>query len=113
MPNPTNFQDNAAELLQILFACGPSNVVPITFASAITLPAPSAASIQTLTMTGASTITLPAPVAGGEFEVVIKQDATGSRVATWAATSGSVLWQGGSHTLTTTNWYGVLQKAFA
>lgn len=120
-------EDNAELLLGKLFLEGPDNVVAIPFAAAITLDEPNVASVQTVALTGNSTLTLPAPVAGAEFTLYLTQDATGSRLVTWAATSGAVKFSGGSHTVSTavnaidqvefqsdgTNWYGNLLKAFA
>lgn len=118
---------NAAEgLIQHLATQGPGNVVPLTYAASVTLLEPASGSIQTITLTGNITFTFPAPVAGGEFTAIIKQDATGSRVATWAATSGSVVFSSASKTLSTTanavdtiqawsdgtNWYVNLFKGF-
>ena len=78
--------------------------------------------VTTVTISANTTFTLPAPVAGARLELIVTQDATGSRTATWAATSGSVLFTGGTKTLSTTasyvdkvsfvsdgtNWYGTL-----
>jgi len=127
MPLTGGVQDNAEELLQILYNNGPGNFVVTTYAAAVTLQAPNLASIQQITLTGNITLTLPAPIPGGQFDLYLIQDATGSRLATWAATSGAVKFTGGSKTLTTTaaaidqasfssdgvNWYGTLNKAMA
>ena len=45
----------------------------------------------TVTLTKATTITLPTGRAGGRLVLQITQDATGSRVATWAAQSGQAV----------------------
>lgn len=73
--------------------------------------------VQKLTMTASSTITMPTAVAGKSFVIMLKQDGTGSRLATWS----TVLWPSGTApTLTTaanktdmfsffsdgTSWYG-------
>lgn len=75
--------------------------------------------LQILTMTGNCTFTFPTAVAGKSFLLLLKQDGTGSRLATWPA---AVKWPSGSApTLTTTanrldrlsfvsdgtNWYGI------
>lgn len=120
-------QDNAEELLALLYANGPSNVVPLTNSAAIAFADPSVGSIQTVTIAQNTTFTFPAPRAGAEFQAVIKQDATGSRLATWAVGTGAVVFTGAVKTLTTTasavdsfqawsdgtNWYVNLFKGFA
>lgn len=59
-----------------------------------------AASILDLTLTGNCVLTFPAPAAGGQFTLMLKQDATGSRAVTWPST---VRWAGGTApTLTAT-----------
>lgn len=84
------------------------------------------ASVQILTLTGNCTYTFPAAVAGKSFLLVQKQDATGSRTATWPA---AVKWPSGTApTLTATanksdvfgftcdgtSWYGrVIGSAYA
>ena len=85
-----------------------------------------AASVQILTLTGNCTYTFPTAVAGKSFLMVQKQDATGSRTATWPA---AVKWPSGTApTLTATaskadifaftcdgtSWYGrVIGSAYA
>ena len=84
------------------------------------------ASVQILTLTANCTYTFPAAVAGKSFLLVQKQDATGSRTATWPA---AVKWPSGTApTLTATanksdvfgftsdgtSWYGrVIGSAYA
>lgn len=84
------------------------------------------ASVQILTLTGNCTYTFPTAVAGKSFLLVQKQDATGSRTATWPA---AVKWPSGTApTLTATasksdvfgftcdgtSWYGrVIGSAYA
>jgi hypothetical protein len=51
------------------------------------------ANIQDITLTGNCAFTMPTPVDGKAFTVRLRQDATGSRTATWDA---SVAWVGGS-----------------
>ena len=59
-----------------------------------------AASILDLTLTGNCVLTYPAPSGGGQFTLLLKQDATGSRTVTWPST---VRWAGGTApTLTAT-----------
>lgn len=88
-------------------------------------------STTTVTLTKPTTLTLPTARPGGRVVLQITQDATGSRVATWAAQSGqAVKFAGGSSggILTTTaaatdvavfdsydgtNWIGRLTKAVA
>lgn len=74
-----------------------SNVV-VTSGAAQTLP--DATNIHRVTLSANCTFTFPAAAAGKEFDVVLTQDATGSRLATWPAT---VKWAAGTApTLTTT-----------
>lgn len=49
--------------------------------------------VQILTLTGNCTFTFPTATAGRGFLLLLKQDATGSRTATWPA---SVKWPGGT-----------------
>ena len=49
--------------------------------------------VQIITLTGNATITMPAAVSGKSFTILLKQDATGSRTVTWAAT---VQWPSGT-----------------
>lgn len=49
--------------------------------------------VQILTLTGNCTFTFPTATAGQSFLLVLKQDATGGRTVTWAA---SVKWPGGT-----------------
>lgn len=75
-------------------------------------------SVQVLTLTGNCTFTFPTATAGKGFILLLKQDATGSRTATWPA---AVKWPAGTApTITATaskldkyvftadgsNWYG-------
>lgn len=77
-----------------------------------------AGTVQVLTLTGNCTFTFPTATAGKSFTLLLKQDGTGSRTATWPA---SVKWPGGTApTITSTaskldkyvfisdgtNWYG-------
>lgn len=65
-----------------------------------TIPAPTVAGINYLTLTANCTLTFPTPVAGQSFTLVLKQGGSGSYTITWPAT---VLWDGGTDpTLTTT-----------
>lgn len=61
--------------------------------------ADTAASILDLTLTGNCVLTFPTPAAGGQFTLLLKQDATGSRTVTWPST---VRWAGAAPTLTAT-----------
>jgi len=60
--------------------------------------------VQRVTLTSASVaITLSGATAGGTYALEVVQDATGGRVATWAASPGAVVWAGGvTPTVTTT-----------
>ena len=51
------------------------------------------ANVQFVDMTGNVTFTLSNPISGFAYTLVLKQDATGSRTATWPA---AVLWPGGT-----------------
>ena len=80
---------------------------------------------QTATLTGNCTFTMPTATAGKSFILILTQDGTGSRTATFT----SVKWPGGAApTITTTastgrdiltfvsdgtNWYGTIAQAFA
>jgi len=81
--------------------------------------------VQTVTMTGNCTFTMPTATAGKSFILILTQDGTGSRTATFT----SVKWPGGTApTLTTTattgidiisfvangtSWFGSAAQAFA
>jgi hypothetical protein len=49
--------------------------------------------VQILTLTGNCTFTFPTATAGKSFTLILKQDATGSRTATWPA---AVKWPSGT-----------------
>lgn len=52
---------------------------------------------QSITLAGNITITFNAPAAGvGTFTLRLIQDGSGTRLVTWAASSGSVKWPGGT-----------------
>ncbi|MGZ4596277.1 MAG: hypothetical protein ACXV3V_05060 [Actinomycetes bacterium] len=68
--------------------------------AALMLPDVTTATLHRVTLTANCTFTFPTAGAGKSFTVVLVQDATGSRTATWPAT---VRWAGGTPpTLTTT-----------
>lgn len=68
--------------------------------AAETLPDVTTATIHLVTLDANCTFTFPAAAAGKSFRLVLVQDATGSRLATWP---GPVDWVGGAApTLTTT-----------
>ena len=85
-----------------------------------TIPAPTVAGINYLTLTAACTLSFPTAVAGQSFTLVLKQGGSGSYTITWPASI--VKWDGGvAPTLTTavgaidilgfmcvdgTNWFG-------
>lgn len=71
--------------------------------AAVTLPDVTTATVHRYTLTANCAFTLPAPAAGKSFTLVLVQDATGSRTATYTPPSGTVKWPGGTApTLTTT-----------
>jgi hypothetical protein len=69
--------------------------------TARTLAGLTAATIHDVTLTSAScAFTLPTPSQGGSFTLILRQDATGGRLATWP---GTAKWaSGGPPTLSTT-----------
>lgn len=56
-----------------------------TSGSAQTIPAPTSASINRITLTAACTLTFPTATSGQSFTLVLVQDGTGSRTVTWPA----------------------------
>jgi hypothetical protein len=79
---------------------------------------------QTVTLTGNCTFTMPTVTAGQSFVLIVTQDATGSRTATFTG----VKWPGGSAPTITvaansvdiltflsngTSWYGAAAQAYA
>lgn len=60
--------------------------------AAQTIPAPSAAGINRITLTANCTLTFPTATAGASFTLTLVQDGTGSRTITWP---GSVKWANG------------------
>jgi hypothetical protein len=92
-------QDSAAQSVAKLYNEGSANVesitTPTTASATVLVSLPSVASTTVLTLHGATpVITLPAAAAGYKKLVVLVQDATGSRIPTWAATGGTVKWVG-------------------
>src|SRR4051812_25555496 len=61
--------------------------------TAYTIPDTSAATAHLITLTGNCTFTFPTAAAGKSFSMLLVQDATGSRIATWP---GTVRWLTGS-----------------
>jgi hypothetical protein len=98
--------DNAIAAIQLAsgLGAGAVNAVGAT-TTPVTLPDPSTG-VSTTTVTLAAspiTITLPVPGAGKRCDVLAAQDATGSRLVTWATPSGAVRWPGAAPpTLTVT-----------
>jgi hypothetical protein len=94
-PNDSSFNPypqyrKATEKVNVVAASG----------AAQTVPDPSTARYNDITLTGACTLTFPAATAGKSFTLRLKQDATGSRLVTWPA---SAKWVGGAApTLSTT-----------
>ena len=90
-----------------------------TSTDTLTLTAMTTSTMHNVTLTDNCTLTFPTVTAGQSFILVLRQDGTGSRTATWP---DNVLWAGGTApTLTTTpnavdvltficvdgsNWYG-------
>lgn len=88
--------DNAEKLLALLAAKGSSAVETVNSASALAVSPPSVASTSVITLNGvAPVLTLPAPPAKGASKTLyLVQDATGSRVPSWATTAGAIKWVG-------------------
>lgn len=60
-------------------------------------------SVQVLTLTGNCVFTFPTATAGRSFLLVLKQDGTGSRTATWPTSTNPVKWPSGTNpTITAT-----------
>lgn len=124
---PISGEDYAEESIEKDILEGPDNVVTLTYAATTALLDPSVASVQKITLTGNVSFTFPPVGAGKEFDIYIIQDATGSRTAAYTVGVGSVLFVGGSKTLTVTasaidhiaaqsdgvNWYCRLDHAYA
>ncbi len=92
-------QDNAAQLLNKLFNEGEGNqeaiTTPTSASANVAITDPAQVSITVLTLHGATPVlTLPAPAVGKKKRVVLVQDATGSRIPSWASASGAVKWVG-------------------
>lgn len=74
-----------------------------TSGSAQTIPSPGSYSINDITLSNACTLTFPTAAAGASFTLVLRQDATGSRVVTWP----TVKWPSGTHPVLTTTASGI------
>ena len=93
--NPQTIRSNAGA------ADDPIPYVPITekvnvvaaSGATETIPSLQVATIHDVTLTANCTFTFPTPVAGQSFMLLLRQDATGARTATWPA---SVLWPSGT-----------------
>jgi len=71
-----------------------------TSGSAVTLPDVTTATVHVVTLTANCTFTFPTAAAGKSFTLILQQDSTGSRTATWPV---NTKWPGGvAPTLTTT-----------
>ena len=93
MPSAT--QDNTSLLLSKLYREGAGNVESVLSGTAVTISPPSTATTTVLTLNGTTpAITLPAPTQGAAKTLVLVQDATGSRIPSWVATSGAIKWVG-------------------
>lgn len=61
-------------------------------------------SVQNLTLTGSCVFTFPTATAGRSFLLILRQDATGGRTATWPTVTNIVRWPSGTApTLTSTS----------
>ncbi len=91
-----NPQDTAEQLMAMLAAKGNSSVETVNSSTALAISAPGVASTTVITLNGATPVlTLPVPPAKGASKTVyLVQDATGSRIPTWAASGGTVKWVG-------------------
>jgi hypothetical protein len=49
--------------------------------------------VATITLTGACSLTISGLTAGGTYNLIVKQDATGSRIVTWVT---AVKWSAGA-----------------
>lgn len=88
-------QDNAELQLQKLYNEGSGNVETVNSTTAVTVSDPSLFSTTVLTLNGATpAITLGAPRKGAIKRLYLVQDATGSRIPSWVATSGAIKWVG-------------------
>lgn len=98
-------EDNAERAIDLVNRKGNGNVVAHgNSGAAVTLSTPGTTgdSSNTVTLTANSVaVTVPAPrEAGEEFDAILSQDATGSRVP--AFTGSTITWVGGAPTFTTT-----------
>ena len=78
--------------------------------SAYSLPPPTTAGINYLTLTASCTLTFPTAVAGQSFTLVLKQGGTGSYTVIWPA--GIVKWENGAAPALTTAVGGIDVFAF-
>ncbi len=109
--NRVNLQDN--ELIRPTLRDYGETAVSANSSTAYTVDL-TTANVFDITMTGNCTFTFsnpPASGTGGSFTLILTQDGTGSRTATWPA---SVKWAGGTApTLTTTLTTGMDVLSFA
>jgi hypothetical protein len=92
-------QDPAEQLLQKLYNEGDGNVdsqtTPTGASAVVSVSDPSVASTSLITLHGATpVVTIPAVRVGYKKTVYLIQDATGSRIPTYACTGGAVKWVG-------------------
>ena len=89
-------QDNAMEMLSLLYAVGEQNVETLNSGSALTVSTPNVASVSVITLNAATpALTMPAPeVAGARKVLYLVQDGTGGRAPTWAG--ATINWLAGS-----------------
>lgn len=100
-------RDGAEQALALVTAFGAVdqiNAIGVVASGGITIPDPTVQGVNTATLGQATTaFALPAPAAGKKLRLILSQDATGSRLATFTTPSGAVQWPGSAApTLTTT-----------
>jgi hypothetical protein len=101
--------DTAAELIALFEGIGAinelNNLGTVTSTATIDLPDPTveAYSEAVLSTSGQVPFVLPAPAQGKRFRLLLTQDSTGSRTASFATSTGGLKWAGAAPpTLTTT-----------
>lgn len=85
--------DAATLLIAQLNNQGSGLVESVNSGTAVTISSPSTAAITVLTLNGATpAITMPTPTVGAIKRLYLLQDATGSRIPTWAG--ATIKWVG-------------------
>jgi|SRR5579875_1465489 len=87
------FIDNAGRAISVANAVGTAgniNTLGTVSSGAVALPSPTNGGPATtkVTISANTTFTLPKPFAGATVKLIVEQDATGSRLATWSTTHG-------------------------